>query len=184
MDRINPEKGSSNLVNYTSSENSQDEDSRFGLDLSPGCSPGPSGSRLHQEQEQRGELSKGSLDSSFTDDCSDDESICRSPTKSPLKRTRLAPGLGRKKRLETDSEEGSGVDGETSFESHLPTDQDFKFTEPKFRKKKFIFHHFLRNEIGGYVPDTGKVFKLSLNIYIFCTFKDSDPKYKKCFRIL
>ena len=162
MDRSNPEQGSSNLVNYTSSENSQDEESRFGSDSSD--SPGPSGTAgSNQDQDQRGEISKDSLDSSFTDDFSDDESICRSPAKSPLKRSRLAAGLTRKKRLEPDSEEGSGADGET--ESRLPTDQDFQFTEPKFRKKKFIFHHFLRNESGGCVPDQTKVsnmFKLKI----------------------
>jgi predicted nicotinamide N-methyase len=153
MDSSNPEPGSSNLVNYTSSENSQDEESRAESserDLSPG-SPGPSCSRSYL---QRGEISKESLDSSL--EFSDDESICRSPAKSPLKRSRLTPGLHRKKRLDLDSEDGPGADGEPSSESRLPTDQDFQFTEPKFRKKKFIFHHFLRSTSGGCVPDKSK----------------------------
>ena len=34
-----------------------------------------------------------------------------------------------------------------------PSDEDFQFKEPKFRKKKFIFHPFSRNSEGSLVPD-------------------------------
>jgi len=37
--------------------------------------------------------------------------------------------------------------------SNEPTDQDFQFTEPKFRKKKFIFHPFKLTDEKKYVPD-------------------------------
>ena len=71
-----------------------------------------------------------SLNSSFHDDLSDDENICRSPQKSPVKKIQPA-----------------------RVESALPSDEDFQFKKPKFRKKKFIFHPFVRNSEGVCVPD-------------------------------
>jgi len=83
---------------------------------------------------------KSEIDSSFTDDISDDESICRSPVKSPVKKLSK-----RNRKPEADSEH-----------RQLPTDKDFQFKEPKFRKKKFIFHPFSRNDENVCVPDQSK----------------------------
>lgn len=74
-------------------------------------------------------------DNSFNDDLSDDESICRSPTKTPAKKVTSAA---------------------SKDYSLLPSDEDFQFKKPKFRKKKFIFHPFVRNKEGVCVPDCGK----------------------------
>lgn len=98
-------------------------------------------------------------------DSEEERSICLSPSKSPRK---LSSVLKRKRRvsdetpeeeeeeddLETclESEEASIVEG-TKHLSKIPTDQDFKFKEPKFRKKKFIFHPFCKNPSGKFIPD-------------------------------
>lgn len=89
----------------------------------------------------------------------EERSICLSPSKSPRKISRV---LKRKRTLSEDLEEAS--DAENSEESpedgnpvalkdKEPTDEDFQFKEPKFRKKKFIFHPFSRNSEGSLVPD-------------------------------
>jgi len=75
-----------------------------------------------------------SLNSSFQDDLSDDENICRSPQKSPVKKIQTSRGAN----------------------CVLPSDEDFQFKKPKFRKKKFIFHPFVRNSDGVCVPDQDK----------------------------
>ena len=89
----------------------------------------------------------------------EERSICLSPSKSPRKISRV---LKRKRTPSEDLEEAS--DAENSEEStedvnsvalkdKEPTDEDFQFKEPKFRKKKFIFHPFSRNSEGSLVPD-------------------------------
>ena len=89
----------------------------------------------------------------------EERSICLSPSKSPRKISRV---LKRKRTLSEDVEETS--DAENSEESpedgnsvtltdKESTDEGFKFKEPKFRKKKFIFHPFSRNSEGSLVPD-------------------------------
>ena len=159
MDSSNyPQDPVSNLVNYESSENSQDgeiNDSSSSEQDSPRNSAGPSVSRA----ETRGEVSKNQADSSLTDEFSDDESICRSPTKSPLKKPKLSEVLKRKQTLgqACEDEDLSSEETETSPEKHIPTDRDFQFKEPKFRKKKFIFHPFRRNEENVCVPDSSRV---------------------------
>jgi len=77
-----------------------------------------------------------SLDNSL-DDLSDDENICRSPAKSPVKKVSAQKNVSKEA-------------------SVLPSDQDFQFKKPKFRKKKFIFHPFIRNSAGECVPDQDK----------------------------
>ena len=87
----------------------------------------------------------------------EERSICLSPSKSPRKISRV---LKRKRTPSEDLEEAN--DAENSEESpedensvvlKEPTDEDFQFKEPKFRKKKFIFHPFSRNSEGSLVPD-------------------------------
>ena len=89
----------------------------------------------------------------------EERSICLSPSKSPRKISRV---LKRKRTPSEDLEEAS--DAENSEESteegntvalkeKEPTDEDFQFKEPKFRKKKFIFHPFSRNSEGSLAPD-------------------------------
>ena len=89
----------------------------------------------------------------------EERSICLSPSKSPRKISRV---LKRKRTSSEDLDEAS--DAENSEESpedgnpvalkgKEPTDEDFQFKEPKFRKKKFIFHPFSKNSEGSLVPD-------------------------------
>ena len=89
----------------------------------------------------------------------EERSICLSPSKSPRK---LSRALKRKRTLSEDQDETSDVessekspeDGNAlSLKDKEPTDEDFQFKEPKFRKKKFIFHPFSRNSEGSLVPD-------------------------------
>ena len=88
----------------------------------------------------------------------EERSICLSPSKSPRKISRV---LKRKRTLSEDLEEASDAenseesaeDGNPVLKDKEPTDEDFQFKEPKFRKKKFIFHPFSRNSEGSLVPD-------------------------------
>lgn len=82
--------------------------------------------------------------SSLADDLSDEESICRSPARSPQKAARKAVGPPR-------------IPTEERQELNLPTDADFQFKEPRFRKKKFIFHPFRRAADNTCIPDPTKV---------------------------
>jgi len=92
-------------------------------------------------------------------DSEGDESICRSPAKSPLK---LSEVLKRKRRVSEESEEDledendldeEDIVGSSKSAQKIPTDQDFQFKEPKFRKKKFIFHPYVRTLEGQCCPD-------------------------------
>jgi hypothetical protein len=96
------------------------------------------------------------VDSSLTDDFSDEESICRSPAKSPKKAVRK---LAQRNVSTPPSSEQCDAEkiGEYSGELKLPTDADFQFKEPKFRKKKFIFHPFKRAEDHSCIPDPAQV---------------------------
>jgi len=129
------------LVDYSSSEKSQEDENT--------CDDANSvGSDQNLE-------STGPPDSSLTDEWSEDEeSICRSPgPRSPQKKVaKLSDALKRKRALDLQEEEESP----TAAASDLPTDQDFQFKEPKFRKKKFIFHPFTRNKENICVPDQTK----------------------------
>ena len=89
----------------------------------------------------------------------EERSICLSPSKSPRKLSRV---LKRKRTPSDDLDEESDVENsEESVEEantvavteKEPTGEDFQFKEPKFRKKKFIFHPFSRNGEGSLVPD-------------------------------
>ena len=94
-----------------------------------------------------------------TDSEEEERSICRSPSKSPRK---LSSVLKRKREQSDNSEEveeaGSEEEivGEAATVSvgvkRAPTDEDFQFKEPKFRKKKFIFHPFCKNREGVFAP--------------------------------
>ena len=103
-------------------------------------------------------LTDDSRDNSLTDDFSDEESICRSPAKSPKKAVR-------KLQLPRNGSAVSGASGpaveDCSLQqqlNHLPTDADFQFKEPKFRKKKFIFHPFKRTaDNTTCIPDPSQV---------------------------
>jgi len=101
------------------------------------------------------------IDSSLTDDFSDEESICRSPAKSPRKSAavrRPAQLLKRQQQQHSVDDSDDGSDAEDLTEAgRVPTDHDFQFKEPKFRKKKFIFHPFKRNVDSLCVPDSSKV---------------------------
>jgi len=107
------------------------------------------------------------LDDFSSSDSDEDENICRSPTKSPLK---LSSVLKRKRNLsDTDLQSRSDSEAEleanSSLESEeqilgrsksiakLPTDKDFQFKEPQFRKKQFIFHPF-KLVSGVFTPDS------------------------------
>lgn len=103
------------------------------------------------------------VETESTDSEEEERSICLSPSKSPRK---LSSVLKRKRRVSDDTpeeeeddleacleaEEASIVEG-TKNVNKIPTDQDFKFKEPKFRKKKFIFHPFRNNPSGKFIPD-------------------------------
>lgn len=177
-DTANKERVVSNLVNYSSSENSQEEE---GVDYSSEEGNQENSSQSSQTKtsqeyaetvesfeieepvagpsttdaeslngDTNGGVSSGTADSSFTDEISDDESICRSPAKSPVKKVaKLSEVLKRKRQLDLEA-------NSEAAEANLPTDQDFKFKEPKFRKKKFIFHPFIRNQENICVPDQTK----------------------------
>ena len=89
----------------------------------------------------------------------EERSICLSPSKSPRK---LSRALKRKRTLSEDQDETSDVESSekspedgnaVSLKDKEPTDEDFQFKEPKFRKKKFIFHPFSKNSEGSLVPD-------------------------------
>ena len=101
-----------------------------------------------------------SRENSLTDEYSDEESICRSPTKSPKKVVRKLV-QGRDLAISRAAPEdgamvacGSGP----AVQANLPTDADFQFKEPKFRKKKFIFHPFTRAADNSCVPDPDNVY--------------------------
>jgi len=149
MDTTNQPKDSNHLVNYSSSENSQDEEQNsFDEPATTSKSSFPA---------ELGKLPEHS-DSSFTDDLSDDENICRSPAKSPLKKFKPLTDSFQRRRL-TDENVGEGedgIDGDDALAKDLPPDQAFVFKEPKFRKKKFIFHPFKRNSENVCVPDSSK----------------------------
>ena len=103
-------------------------------------------------------------------DSEEDENICRSPAKSPLK---LSSVLKRKRNLsdsdlrsqsesecsDTELEANSSLESEEQLVegskagTKLPTDKDFQFKEPQFRKKQFIFHPF-KHISGVYTPDS------------------------------
>jgi hypothetical protein len=96
-------------------------------------------------------LQDESRDNSLTDDFSDEEDICRSPAKSPKKSIRnLVPRNG-------PSGSHTAGDGNSVQQLNLPTDADFQFKEPKFRKKKFIFHPFKRAADDSCIPDPSEV---------------------------
>jgi len=101
--------------------------------------PGCSGRRLPNIE--------NNLDDSLTDELSDDENICRSPTKSPVKK------YFHESRNRGNSFNESNV---KHLEQDLPSDQDFQFKTPKFRKKKFLFHPFVRNSENSCVPDSSR----------------------------
>jgi hypothetical protein len=116
-----------------------------------------------------------SRDNSLTDDFSDEESICRSPTKSPKKAVRKL--LQRKDLAVSKSvtPDGSTVacGSDPGVQANLlPTDADFQFKEPKFRKKKFIFHPFTRAADNSCVPDPEKV-NAGVSSLISIDFSDS-----------
>jgi hypothetical protein len=115
-----------------------------------------------------------SRDNSLTDDFSDEESICRSPTKSPKKAVRK---LLQRKDLAVLSVSPDGATvacgSDPGVQANLlPTDADFQFKEPKFRKKKFIFHPFTRAADNSCVPDPEKV---NAGVSSFISIYVSDP---------
>jgi len=99
-------------------------------------------------------------------DSDQDEIICRSPTKSPLK---LSSVLKRKRHpsetVSSDQSDEFNIEDKSDIVSEealiegsktevfLPTDKDFQFKEPKFRKKQFIFHPFSK-VAGVFTPET------------------------------
>jgi predicted nicotinamide N-methyase len=91
---------------------------------------------------------------SSEDSEAEERSICRSPSKSPRK---LSAALKRKRCASEDIEAADEASEEEAAPHVLvnkePTDEDFQFKEPKFRKKKFIFHPFGKNSDGKFVPD-------------------------------
>ena len=94
-----------------------------------------------------------------TDSEEEERSICRSPSKSPRK---LSSVLKRKREQSDNSEDVEDAESEEEIvgeaatasviAKRVPTDEDFQFKEPKFRKKKFIFHPFCKNREGVFAP--------------------------------
>lgn len=94
-----------------------------------------------------------------TDSEEEERSICRSPSKSPRK---LSSVLKRKREQSDNSEDVDDAESEEEIvgeaatasviAKRVPTDEDFQFKEPKFRKKKFIFHPFCKNREGVFAP--------------------------------
>ena len=101
-------------------------------------------------------LSRYSQDSSLTDDFSDEESICRSPAKSPTKKSAAVRKLVQRQDPAA-AEKAAAAAEQSQPPILLPTDADFQFKEPKFRKKKFIFHPFTRTADNTCVPDPTQV---------------------------
>lgn len=108
-----------------------------------------------EEREDTEEVVEDSTDSE-----EEERSICRSPSKSPrkicsiLKRKREVPDEQEDfEENSVDSEEESAAESLPTAANSEPTDQDFQFKEPKFRKKKFIFHPFEKNPDGKFSPD-------------------------------
>ena len=105
------------------------------------------------------EIEAKRLEDFESSDSDEDENICRSPAKSPLK---LSSVLKRKRNLsdsdlksqsesdcsDSELEANSSLEseeqivGSSKAGSKLPTDKDFQFKEPQFRKKQFIFNPF------------------------------------------
>jgi len=98
-----------------------------------------------------------------TDSEEEERSICRSPLKSPRK---LSSVLKRKRKVSDDITEDEEEDDKSNIETEEvvgsegtkvvnkePTDEDFQFKEPKFRKKKFIFHPFCKDSDRKFVTD-------------------------------
>jgi len=83
------------------------------------------------------DIPAGPSSQSFSEssDSEGDENICRSPTKSPQK---FGSVLKRKRLSLEDSSDDQPEDSVTPEVSE-PTDSDFQFKEPTFRKKKFTF---------------------------------------------
>lgn len=116
------------------------------------------------------EIEAKRLEDFESSDSDEDENICRSPAKSPLK---LSSVLKRKRNLsdsdlksqsesdcsESELEANSSLEsdeqivGSSKSGSKLPTDKDFQFKEPQFRKKQFIFHPF-KHVSGVFTPDS------------------------------
>ena len=90
-------------------------------------------------------------DADSSEDSDEDEKIClASPAKSPRK---LLGSALKRRRQQSECEEGGSQSDLSDSEVEpgagpggggggLPTDQDFQFKEPQFRKKQFTFHRF------------------------------------------
>ena len=76
-----------------------------------------------------------------------------------MKRCKPSTDSFRQRRLteDNDGEDEDDVDADAAVAKDLPPEQAFVFKEPKFRKKKFIFHPFKRNSENDCVPDSSKV---------------------------
>ena len=106
-------------------------------------------------------------------DSDEDENIvCKSPQKSPVKKqSSSSSGLLGKRRLSESGPSHSLSESEDVSEDHEDDDEEesdvveqsraghskpseFQFKEPTFRKKQFIFHPFKQSTDGSLVPDT------------------------------